>query len=222
MRQPFRARRSAPGLSAVEQRWIPRGGVRVVDFAAPYPSSWSDASWGLAEPLRLLHPAYWVLAAALALAGCGERVGEYLPVAAIARGGFVGDERTVAEVHGRDVRLWGFVDHGNLYGDAEAQRVLGEWWSGEGPDPAHWRFDLKAQADDPVGRSFAVLVPNDAGREDLLDRLVADARARRAMKVFVAGRLFTFHAPTQILDRTGLYLQLRSSQDLRLDPPGDD
>jgi predicted small lipoprotein YifL len=66
------------------------------------------------------HPAYLVLAAALALAGCGERVGEYLPVSAIARGGFVGDDRTVAEVHGQDVRLWGFVDHGNLYGDAEA------------------------------------------------------------------------------------------------------
>jgi hypothetical protein len=154
---------------------------------------------------------------AMALAGCGERVGEYLPVSAIARGGFVTAERAVAEVHGREVRLWGFVDQGNLYGDAEAKRVLGEWWSGEGPDPDHWRFDLKAQSDDPVGSSFAVLVPNDAGRDDLLARFVADARARRATKVFVTGRLFRFHAPTQMLDRTGLYLQLRSSQDIRLD-----
>jgi hypothetical protein len=38
-----------------------------------------------------------VLAAAIALAGCGERVGEYLPVSAIARGGFVSDERAVAD-----------------------------------------------------------------------------------------------------------------------------
>ena len=125
---------------------------------------------------------------------------------------------------GRDVRtggpVWGFVDQGNLYGDADAKRVLGEWWSGEGPDPEHWRFDLKAEANDPVGHSFAVLVPNDPGREDILHRLVADARAQRATKIFVAGRLFTFHAPTQIRDRTGLYLQVRSSQDLRLDPAG--
>jgi hypothetical protein len=67
-----------------------------------------------------------------------------------------------------------------------------------------------------------VLVPNDAGQEDLLGRLVADARARRATKIFVTGRLFTFHAPTQTLDLTGLYLQLRSSQDIRLDSPDGD
>jgi hypothetical protein len=174
------------------------------------------------ETISVYRSAHLVLAAAMALAGCVEPVGEYLPVSAIARGGFVSDERTVAEMRGREVRLWGFVDQGNLYGDAGAKRVLGEWWSGEGPDPDHWRFDLKAQADDPVGRSFAVLVPNDAGREDFLERLVADARARRPTKIFVAGRLSTFHAPTQILDRIGLLLQLRSSQDIRLDPPDRD
>jgi hypothetical protein len=160
--------------------------------------------------------------AGLALVGCGERVGEYLPASAIARGGFASDEWTVAEIRGREVRLWGFVDQGNLYGDADAKRVLGEWWSGQGPDPEHWRFDLKAEANDPVGLSFAVLVPNDPGREDILHRLVADARAQRATKIFVAGRLFTFHAPTQIRGRTGLYLQVRSSQDLRLDRPDGD
>ena len=149
-------------------------------------------------------------------------MGEYLPVSAIARGGFASDEWTAAEMQGRQVRLWGFVDQGNLYGDADAKRVLGEWWSGEGPDPDHWRFDLKAQANDPVGRSFPVLVPNDAGREDLLQRFVADARARRATRVFVRGRLSTFDAPTQIRDLTGLKLQLRSSQDIRLDPPDGD
>jgi hypothetical protein len=62
-----------------------------------------------------------VLSAAIALSGCREPVGDYLPVSAIAR-----DEGTAAEMQGRDVRLWGFVDHGSLYGDADAKRVLGE------------------------------------------------------------------------------------------------
>jgi hypothetical protein len=124
-------------------------------------------------------------------------------------------------MQGREVRLWGFVDHGNLYGDADAKRILGDWWSGDGPDPDHWRFDLKAHADDPVGHAFAVRVPNDAGRQDLLERFVADARARKATKVFVTGRLSTFPAPAQALDLIGLYLHLRSSQDIRLDPPDD-
>lgn len=171
------------------------------------------------ETMILYRSAHLVLAAAMALAGCGGPIGEYLPVSAIARGGFVSDERTVAEMRGREVRLWGFVDQGNLYGDAEAKRALGEWWSGEGPDPDHWRFDLKARADDPVGHSLAVLVPNDAERGDILERLVADARAGRATRIFVAGRLSSFAAPTQIVDLTGLYLQLRSSRDIRLDPP---
>ena len=174
------------------------------------------------ETISVYRSAHWVLAAAMALAGCGGPVGEYLPVSDIARGGFVSDERTMAEMHGREVRLWGFVDQGNLYGDAEAKRVLGEWWSGEGPDPDHWRLGLKARADDPVGDSLAVLVPNDAERGDLLDRLVADARAGRATRIFVTGRLSSFDAPTQILDLTGLYLQLRSSRDIRLDPPAGD
>jgi hypothetical protein len=56
-------------------------------------------------------------------------------------------------LQGGPVRLWGFVDHGNLYGDGRAKRVLAEWWSGYGPDADTWRFDLKGEADDPVGRS---------------------------------------------------------------------
>lgn len=159
-----------------------------------------------------------MLVAAITLAGCGERGGEYLPVSAIARNGFVTDQEALTEARGRKIRLWGFVDQGNLYGDAEVKRVLGEWWSGEGPDPDHWRFDLKAEAEDPVGRSFAVHVRNDAGRDALIERFVADARARRATKVFVTSRLLTFHAPTQILDLTGLYLQVSSSQDIRIAP----
>jgi hypothetical protein len=176
--------------------------------------------WNLpSETIRVYRSACLALAVGLALAGCADQVGEYLPVSAIAQGRFVADQAALAEWRGEEVRLWGFVDQGNLYGDADAKRVLGEWWSGDGPDPDHWRFDLKAQADDPVGRSLPVLVPNDAGREDLLERFVADARARRATKIFVTGRLFTYLAPTQILDRTGLYLELRASDDIRLDPP---
>ena len=163
-----------------------------------------------------------MLAAAIGLAGCGEQAGDYLPVSSIARNGFAKDDRAVADSRGREIAVRGFVDYGNLYGDAGAKRILEEWWSGEGPGPDSWRFNLKAEANDPVGHSFMVLVPNDPGRDDLLRRLAANARAGRPTTVFVKGRLFTFHAPTQILDLTGLYLQLRSSQDIRLDPPDRD
>lgn len=174
------------------------------------------------ESLRSFCAASLMLAVGSGLSGCDGQIGEYAPVSAIARGGFVTDSAAFAEARGVEVRLWGYVDHGNLYGDAGANRILVEWWSGEGPDPYHWRFDLKARPDDPVGHSFAVLVPNDAWREALLERLVADARAHRATKVFVTGRLFRFHAPMQVLGRTGLWLELGSSQDIRLDRPDAD
>ena len=153
------------------------------------------------------------------MAGCDERVGSYIPAAAIARNGFLTDQRAAAEISGREIKLWGFVDHGNLYGDAGAKRILQEWWAGEGPDADAWRFDLKAEAGDAVGRSFAVHVPNDAERDHLLRALLADARARRPTRVFLKGRLFTFQAPTQISDLTGLYLEVASSRDVRLAAP---
>jgi len=53
----------------------------------------------------------------------------------MARGGFVTDQGALAEMDGRAVRLRGFVDHGNLYGDEDAKRVLGECWSGKGRTP---------------------------------------------------------------------------------------
>ena len=159
-----------------------------------------------------------LVAILLVVSGCREPADGYRPAAEVARNGFLIDRPAGAEAAPREVRLWGFVDHGNLYGNDDAKRLLGEWWGGDGPDARSWRFDLKGAAEDAVGQSFPVHVPNDAGRDDLLRRFVADARAKRPTKVFVTGTLVTFRAPTQAVELTGLYLQLRSSQDVRLDP----
>jgi hypothetical protein len=93
----------------------------------------------------------------------------------------------VAELQGQEVRLWGFVDPGNLYGDVEAKRLLGAWWSGAGPDADTWRFGLKAEADDPIGHSIPVQVRNDAGRDALLAAFRADVEAGRPTRVFSPG-----------------------------------
>ena len=62
-----------------------------------------------------------VLSAAIALTGRREPVGDYLPLTAMARGGFVTDQGALAEMDGRAVRLRGFVDHGNLCRDVDAK-----------------------------------------------------------------------------------------------------
>lgn len=159
-----------------------------------------------------------LLVAAAILAGCDQPAGGYLSVSEITRNGFLGEHGELPPASGMAIRLWGFVDAGNVYGDADAQRILGEWWSGAEADADTWRFNLKGAADDPVGHSFLVYIPNDSGRDEILRRWVADARAGKPTPVFVKGRLFTFPAPTQIRTLTGVYLRLRSSRDIRFEP----
>jgi hypothetical protein len=120
---------------------------------------------------------------------------------------------------GQEIKVWGFVDSGNIYGDADAKEILGALWSSEGPDAATWRFNLKADPDDKTGNSFPVLVPNDPGRDELLRAFVADANAQRPTRVFVTGKLHTFDAPTNTGALTGLTIELRSSNDILLEPP---
>ncbi len=157
-----------------------------------------------------------MLAVSLLLVGCQQQVGDYVAASSISRNGLARDGAALSQANGREVKLWGYVDPSNLYGDEGAREILGDWWSGDGPDAATWRFNLKARAGDAAGESFAVTVPNDAGRDDLLRRFVADAQAQRPTKVYVTGRLTTFAAPSGDRVRTGLMLDMQSSSDIRL------
>lgn len=157
--------------------------------------------------------------AAVSLLGCAGPVGDYVAASAVSRGGFARNAEAMRAVEGREIRLWGYVDHANLHGDAGARRILAEFWSGDGPRPATWRFDLKAEANDAAGHSFAVHVPNDEGQQDILRAFVADARARRPTRVFLKGRLFTFAAPTNAVSLTGLNMEIESSKDIQFRPP---
>ena len=152
---------------------------------------------------------------AVSLVGCEEPGGDYLAASDVAHGPFARNGAELRGAHGREIRLWGYVDYANLYGDAGARDILGEFWSGEGPNPAAWRFDLKAGEDDAAGQSFAVHVPNDDRRDEVLRVLVANARAGRSTKVFLSGRLFSFAAPTNVRTLTGLYMELQSAADIR-------
>lgn len=153
------------------------------------------------------------------LVGCGGQIGDYIAGSSISENGFARDEQEMNELEGQEVKIWGFVDHANLYGDEGAKEILEEWWSGEGPSATSWRFNLKAREDDEAGQSFAVHVPNGEGRDDLLQAFVADARAREPTKVFVKGRIFTFDAPANAILLTGLYMELQSARDILLEPP---
>lgn len=160
-----------------------------------------------------------MLIVTVVLVGCADQIGDYMAAASISKDGFAIDGKKARELHDQEVKIWGFVDHSNLYGDAGAKDILDEWWSGDGPTAASWRFNLKARENDEAGHSFAVHIPNDAGRDSLLKVILADARTGRPTRVFLKGKLFTFDAPTSVTTLTGLYMELESSRDILLDPP---
>lgn len=160
-----------------------------------------------------------VLMLAAVLPGCSQRNGEYASVSTFSRNGFVKNTGQAQALVGKVVKAWGYVDYGNLTGDTGAKAVLGEWWSGEGPDASAWGFNVKAGPQVPVGRSFQVRVKNDDGRDDLLKEFATNASANRPTQVFVKGRVRTFDAPLNITERTGLYMEVESSSDISLRAP---
>jgi hypothetical protein len=160
-----------------------------------------------------------ILAATLLATGCNKQIGDYVAASSISRNGFARDAEAMRRLNGQEIKVWGFVDSGNIYGDADAKAILGDLWSGEGSDAATWRFNLKAEEGDKTGNSFPVLVPNDPGRDELLRAFEADANAQKPTKVFVKGKLHTFDAPTNTGALTGLTIELRSSNDILLEPP---
>jgi hypothetical protein len=154
---------------------------------------------------------------AMLLVGCHARRSDYIPASAISQSGFARNSKEMRSINGQEIKLWGFVDYSNLYGDESAKRILQEWWSGAGPSATTWSFNLKGKADEAAGHSFSVQVPNDPGRDAWLKAFLANARAGRPTKVFVKGRIFTFNAPTNMMEHTGLYIELQSSQDIQLE-----
>ena len=149
-------------------------------------------------------------------AACAVPAADYLPAASMSDSGFVRGAGASGLPQGAEIRLWGFVDHGNLYGDDGARAILGDWWGGPGPDSANWRFNLKTGANQPVGASFAVHIANDLLRDDVLRVFRADAEAGRATRVYLRGRVFTFAAPTGTRNLTGLRLEVKSSRAIGL------
>lgn len=153
------------------------------------------------------------------LLACDERIGGYVALSSITEAGFARQGKSFSGQSGQEMLVWGFVDHHNIYGDGRARDILEEWWGGEGPGASNWRFNVKAKADDTAGRSFAVRVPEDPGRDQLLRVFVEDARAGRPTRVFLRGRIYAFDAPTNLGVLTGLRMELHSSRDILLELP---
>lgn len=170
------------------------------------------------RPVRQLHVLSLVATFLLAMCGCSDRIAGYTAASAISANGFARNPSSFRDEAGREIRLWGFVDPSNLYGDEDVKNLTGEWWSGPATEPGTWRFNLKANVEDERGHSFPVIVPDDAGRDALLRFFIEDAIAGKPTRVYLTGRIFTYDAPSNLSSRVGLTMRLQSSRDILLDP----
>ena len=71
-----------------------------------------------------------VLVVTVFLVGCSAQKGGYIAASSLSKDGFARNAAEARKLHGQEVELWGFVDHGNLYGDEGAKQILGDRWSG--------------------------------------------------------------------------------------------
>ncbi len=143
------------------------------------------------------------------MSGCHQQIGSYVAASSFSKNGFARNRKQMIRAHGTEINTWGFVDYSNIFADGV---------DGSHSHPTRWRFDLKAKPDDDAGSSFSIYLPKDDGRYRLLNTFIENEKKGRPTRVFVKGKIFTFDAPINFYLLTGLYMEVRSTLDIRLNP----
>ncbi len=141
----------------------------------------------------------------LLLSGCIKPLPEiegHMPLADIVKKGFARDKKFMLRQEGREIRIWGYVDHANIslkQGTIEKQPLN---WDTPGNDEVSY-FDLKARQTDGPGESIRIRIAGDPGPyKDLFNKLRDMETSDRQAWVLVTGIVRTFEAPTN----TGLLI----------------
>ena len=150
-----------------------------------------------------------ILIVPLFLGGCKDKpIGGYVPASSFSKKGFAKDREVVLALRGKVLKVWGYVDGGNVFPK--------DWGTNQ---PGKWRFKLKAKPWDDVGQSFSINIPVDDRHDELVALFEATDFAEKPTRVFVTGKLSTFDAPMNFVRKTGLSMDLNSSKDVLLKAP---
>ena len=145
----------------------------------------------------------------LFLGGCKDKpIGGYVPASSFSKKGFAKNREEVLAHRGKVLKVWGYVDGGNVFPK--------DWGDNQ---PGKWRFKLKAKPSDEVGQSFSIHIPVDDRHDELVALFEATDFAEKPTRVFVTGKLSTFDAPMNFVRKTGLIMDVNSSKDILLKAP---
>ena len=150
-----------------------------------------------------------ILIVPLFLGGCKDKpIGGYVPASSFSKKGFAKNREQVLALRGKVLKVWGYVDGGNVFPK--------DWGDNQ---PGKWRFKLKAKPSDDVGKSFSIHIPVDDRHDELVALFEATDFADKPTRVFVTGKLSTFDAPMNFVRKTGLIMDVNSSKDILLKAP---
>ena len=150
-----------------------------------------------------------ILIVPLFLGGCKDKpIGGYVPASSFSKKGFAKNREQVLALRGKVLKVWGYVDGGNVFPK--------DWGDNQ---PGKWRFKLKAKPSDDVGQSFSIHIPVDDRHDELVALFEATVFADKPTRIFVTGKLSTFDAPVNFVRKTGLIMDVNSSKDIFLQAP---
>ena len=150
-----------------------------------------------------------ILIVPLFLGGCKDKpIAGYIPASSFSKKGFAKNREQVLALRGKVLKVWGYVDGGNVFPK--------DWGDNQ---PGKWRFKLKAKPSDDVGQSFSIHIPVDDRHDELVALFEATDFADKPTRVFVTGKLSTFDAPMNFVRKTGLSMDVNSSIDIFLKAP---
>ncbi len=150
-----------------------------------------------------------ILIAPLLLGGCVDKsMGGYVPASSFSKKGFAKNRKEALAHRGKVLKVWGYVDGGNVFPK--------DWGDNQ---PGKWRFHLKAKPSDDVGQSFSIHIPVDDGHDGLVALFEANDLVDKPTRVFVTGILSTFDAPMNFVTKTGLSMDVNSSKDILFKAP---
>ena len=150
-----------------------------------------------------------IMTATLFLGGCKDKpIAGYIPASSFSKKGFAKNRDEVLALRGKVLKVWGYVDGGNVFPK--------DWGTNQ---PGKWRFKLKAKPSDEVGQSFSIHIPVDDRHDELVALFEDSDFADKPTRVFVTGKLSTFDAPMNFVRKTGLSMDVNSSKDILLKVP---
>ena len=155
----------------------------------------------LAQKIEKMKGAIFIAVVTLMTSGCSRWIDDFAPATSISNRGFATRSAVAKYANGSAVKIWGYVDYGNIAYD---------------PASTHWSFKLKANAKDAVGESFRIRAPKDSGHQELIKRFRSSEAAGKSTTVLVEGKLYTFDAPTNFKMLTGLYVETSKSDAIRI------